>query len=100
MHNNRPPKKPVGCIEPPQIVRTAQKGTYVEEYEVLSGEAARQRCLSSFELDALMVVEVDITVNQFICFRKSSRFMSVNTLCFKDGEEVFCHGIVIRVTFS
>ena len=34
-------------LEPPQIVRTAQKGTYVGEYEVLSGEATRKRRLSS-----------------------------------------------------
>ena len=33
--------------EPPQIVRTAQKGTYVGKYEVLSGEASRKRRLSS-----------------------------------------------------
>ena len=70
--------------EPPQIVRTAQKGTYVEKYEVLSGEAARQRCLSSFELDALMVVEVDIPVNHLVCLRKRGRFVPVNALCLED----------------
>ena len=72
------------AIEPPQIVRTAQKGTYVGKHEVLSGEAARQRCLSSFELDALMVVEVDIPVNHLVCLRKRGRFVPVNALCLED----------------
>ena len=40
-------KKLWAINEPPQIVRTAQKGTYVGEYEVLSGEATRKRRLSS-----------------------------------------------------
>ena len=35
------------ACEPLQLVRTAQKGAYVGKYEVLSGEASRQRCLSS-----------------------------------------------------
>ena len=60
----------------------------------------RQRRLSSFELDALMVVEVDIAVDHFVCFRKSSRFVSVDTLSLEDGEEIFRHGVVIWVTFS
>ena len=76
--------KTKGNGEPPQIIRTAQKGTYVEKYEVLSGEAARQRCLSSFELDALMVVEVDIPVNHLVCLRKRGRFVPVNALCLED----------------
>lgn len=68
----------------PQIVRTAQKGTYVGKHEVLSGEASRQRCLSSFELDAFMVVEVDIAVNHLVGFRESSWFVAVNALCLED----------------
>ena len=86
--------------EPAQIVRTTQKGHNVGKYEALSGEALRQRRLSSFELDALMVVEVDIAVDHFVCFRKSSRFVSVDTLSLEDGEEIFRHGVVIWVTFS
>ena len=73
-----------GKAEPPQIVRTAQKGTYVGKHEVLSGEASRQRRLSSFELDALMVVEVDIPVNHLVCLRKRGRFVPVNALCLED----------------
>ena len=75
---------PFGGCEPPQIVRTAQKGTYVGKHEVLSGEASRQRRLSSFELDALMVVEVDIAVNHLVGFRESSWFVAVNALCLED----------------
>ena len=72
------------AYEPPQIVRTAQKGTDVGKHEVLSGEASRQRRLSSFELDALMVVEVDIAVNHLVGFRESSWFVAVNALCLED----------------
>ena len=59
-------KKQLSLFELLQIVRTAQKGTYVGKHEVLSGEASRQRRLSSFELDAFMVVEVDIAVNHLV----------------------------------
>ena len=77
-------KKSTCYGEPPQIVRTAQKGTYVGKHEVLSGEASRQRRLSSFELDAFMVVEVDIAVNHLVCLRKRGRFVPVNALCLED----------------
>ncbi len=60
----------------------------------------RKRRLSSFELDALVVVEVDIAVNHLICFCEGGRFVPVNALCFEDGEEIFCHRIVIRVPSS
>ena len=76
--------KKAAQTEPPQIVRTAQKGTYVGKHEVLSGEASRQRRLSSFELDAFMVVEVDIAVNHLVGFRESSWFVAVNALCLED----------------
>lgn len=59
----------------------------------------RKRRLSSFELDALMVVEVDIAVNPLVGFRESRRFAAVNALCFKNGEEIFRHGIIIWVAF-
>ena len=93
-------KKSTCYGEPPQIVRTAQKGTYVGKHEVLSGEASRQRRLSSFELDAFMVVEVDIAVNHLVGFRESSWFVAVNALCFKDGKEIFRHCVVIWVSPS
>ncbi len=44
----------------------------------------RKRRLSSFELDALMVVEVDIAVNHLVRLRKGNRFVPVNALCFED----------------
>ena len=79
------------------IVRTAQKGTYVGKYGDLRGVAQRERRHSSFVLDALMVVEVDIPVDHFIGLGKSGRFVAVNTLCFQDGEEIFGHGVVVWV---
>ena len=46
----------------------------------------RQRRLSSFDLDALMVVEVDIAVNHFVGFREGSRFVAVDAFCFEDSD--------------
>lgn len=47
-----------------------------------------------------MVVEVNIAIDQLIGFRESSRFVTVNTFRFEDREEIFRHGIVIRVSAS
>ena len=44
-----------------------------------------------------MVVEVDIAVNHLVGFREGRRFVAVNALCFEDGEEIFRHGVVIRI---
>ena len=38
------------------------------KYRVLGGEASRKRRLSSFDLDALVVVKIDIAVNHLIGF--------------------------------
>ena len=50
--------------------------------------------------DALMVVKVDISVNCLIGFRKGGRLVAVNAFRFEDREEIFRHGIVIRVSPS
>ena len=60
------------------------KKAHSRRYGVLSGEALRKRRLSSFKLDALMVVEVGIAVNHLVGLRKRSRFVPVNALCFED----------------
>ena len=62
--------------------------------------AQRQRRHSSFILDALMVVEVDVFVDEIIGFIECFWFMSVNTLCFQDRKEVFCHCIVIGIALT
>ena len=59
-------KEEVG-IRLPQSVRTAQKRSYVGILSS-SGVAQRQRRHSCFCLDALMVVEMNISVDQIICF--------------------------------
>ena len=96
MEKSNPP--PSGD-EQPQIVRTVEKAPG-RKYRVLVGEASRQRRLSSLKLDALVIVKVDISVNHLIGRRESGWLMSGNTLCFQDGEEIFGHGIVIRVSPS
>ena len=76
-------------LELPQIVQTVQKEPLVQEYSVLAGVAQRERRHSSFALDALMVVKVDIAVNHLVGFREGRRFVAVDTLRFEDGEEIF-----------
>ena len=44
-----------------------------------------------------MIVKVDIRVNRLVRLGKDSRFMSVNTLCFEDGEEIFHRGVIIWI---
>ena len=46
-----------------------------------------------------MVVKVDITVNHFVGFGEGFQLVSVNTLRFEDGEEIFRHGVVVWVSF-
>ena len=46
----------------------------------------RQRRLSSFELDALVVVKMDVPVNHFVGFREGSRLVSVDAFCFEDSD--------------
>lgn len=46
-----------------------------------------------------MIVKVDIAVKHLIGFGKGSRFMAVNALGFEDGEKIFCHGVVVRISF-
>jgi hypothetical protein len=49
--------------------------------------AQHQRRHSSFILDALVVVEVNVSVNQIIGFMECLGFVPVDTLCFWDGEK-------------
>ena len=51
-------------------------------------------------LDALVIVEMDVTVDQIVCFAKKSRFMPLETFNLEDGEEVFGHCIVIGISPS
>ena len=46
-----------------------------------------------------MVVKEDISVDHLVGFREGGRFVAVNALGFEDGEEIFCHGVVIWVSF-
>ena len=60
----------------------------------------RKRRLSRFQLDALVVIEINKIVNQFFGLLKSPDFLPVNTLSLKDREEIFCHSIIIAVSTS
>ena len=57
----------------------------------------RQFC---FSLDALVVIEINIVVDQYIGLLKGGSLMSVNTLGFENGKEVFCHCVVIAISAS
>ena len=91
---------PLLLTELPQIVRTEQKRPPVGRYRVLSGVAQRERRHSSFSLDTLVVIEIDIIVNQHSGFINSNRKVSVDTFGLEDREEIFCHSVVIAVSPS
>ena len=92
-------KAPATRIRLPQNERTAQKGPYVRK-NVLEGVAKRKRSHSCFRLDTLVVIKVNVAINHGVCFTKRLWFMTINAFCLEDGEEVFSHGIVVRVTAS
>ena len=55
---------------------------------------------SSFQLDALMVVEINEIVNELVSLLESLDFWAVDTLCFEDREEILGHGIIIAISSS
>lgn len=63
------------------------------KYYVLSGEASRKRRLSSPQLDALMVIKVDKFINQFSGMLEGVDFLTIDTLSFEYGEEIFVSAI-------
>ena len=50
--------------------------------------AQRQRCHSRFCLDAFVVIEVNIPVDQFVCFLERLWLVAVDALCFQNIMEV------------
>ena len=60
----------------------------------------RKRRLSGFQLDALVVIEINKIVNQFLGLLKGSDFLPVNALSLKDREEIFSHSIIIAASAS
>ena len=60
----------------------------------------RKRRLSRFQLDALVVIEINKIVNQFFGLLKSRDFLAVYTLSLMDREEIFCHSVIIAVSTS
>ncbi len=82
-------KRPLRAIAPPQIARTAQKGTYVGKYEVLSGEALRKRRLSILYLDALVAVKIDIIPINIQFILTHIDMQSAMTYCFKYACETY-----------
>ena len=59
--------------------------------------AQRQRRHSCFILDALVVIEVDVPVDQIVGFTNHLRLVPVDALRFQNREEIFGHCVVIRV---
>ena len=60
----------------------------------------RKRRLSRFQLDTLVVIEINKIVNQFVGLLKSPDFLPVYTLSLEDREEIFCHSVIIAVSTS
>lgn len=63
-----------------------------------TGLAKRKRSQSCFQLNALVVVEVNVVVDHFIGLIKSLRLVSVYALSFQDAEEIFSQCIVIAIS--
>ncbi len=53
-----------------------------------------------FKLDALVVVEIDVIVNEPPGLLKSGHLLSVDTFRFEDRKEVFSQSIVVRIPAS
>ena len=64
----------------------------------LTGLAKRKRSQSCFQLNALMVVEVDVIVNHFIGLYERLWLVPVDTFCFQDAKEIFSQRIVIAIS--
>ena len=47
-----------------------------------------------------MVVEVDELIYKFSGLLEGFDFLTVDTLCFEDREEIFSHGVIITVSPS
>ena len=59
-----------------------------------------QRCQFCFGLNALVVVEEDVVVNERASFFKGGNLLAVDTFCFENREEVFSQSIVVRIPAS
>ena len=57
----------------------------------------RQFC---FELDALVVVEVDVVINELTRLFKGCNLLAVDALRFENGEKVFSQSVVVRISTS
>ena len=79
-----------------------KKGSLKQEYKFLSNILAPQfqRRQFCFGLDALVVVEINVIINEFSRFSKSGNLCAVNTLGFENGKEIFSQSIVVRITAS
>ncbi|MDP3447988.1 MAG: hypothetical protein Q8S22_08015 [Eubacteriales bacterium] len=51
-----------------------------------------------FQLDALMVVEIDILINEQSSFVDRFGFAAMDTSCFQNAKEVFRHCIIVAVS--
>src|SRR5699024_261769 len=89
-------------IEPPHIVRTVQKrglqGGRTSESK--TGLAKRERSQASLCLEALVVIEVDVLVDQIVGLLKCLELLAVDAFCFQDTEKIFGHCVVIAVSAS
>lgn len=73
------------------------KKAFGRKYRILGGEASCKRCLSSFWLYALVIINVDEFIYQFFGLQESLDFLAVDTLSFENREEIFCHRVIIAI---
>ena len=56
-----------------------------------------KRCQFCFELNALVIVKMNVLINEGASFVKRRKFMAIDTLYFQDAEEVFSHSVVVQI---
>ena len=59
-----------------------------------------ERCQARFCLNTLIIIKVNVFVNELPRLVEGSELMSVNALCFENGEEILSHSIVIAVSLT
>lgn len=85
LRNHR--KGPTFKMHRPRLCRQHKK-TPGRKYEILDGEASHKGRLSSFQLDAFIIIKVEKFINEFPGLLKRLDFLAVDTLCLENVEEM------------
>src|SRR5699024_3010545 len=88
------------CTAPYCADSTKKRPARGRTSESKTGLAKRERSQASLCLEALVVVEVDVLVDQIVGLLKCLELLAVDAFCFQDTEKIFGHCVVIAVSAS